>query len=129
QFFDRALEAVRHLPGVTSAAFTSQLPLSGDSDTYGMTFEAYPNDQGEPAFQYAVSPDYFSTMHIPLRRGRFLNENDRAGAPMAVLVSESLAKRMFPNVDAIGQRVRIGPMALEPDKPWATIVGVVGNVK
>lgn len=129
QFFDRALEAVRHLPGVTSAALTSQLPLSGDSDTYGITFEAYPNDQGEPAFQYAVSPGYFSTMHIPIRRGRLLNENDRAGAPVAVLISESLSNRMFPNVDPIGQRVRIGPMALEPDKPWATIVGVVGNVK
>src|SRR6185437_5488561 len=101
-----------------SAALTSQLPLSGDNDEYGMQFEAYPEIVGEPAFRYAVSPEYFSTMHVPLRRGRLLNENDRAGAPMAVLISESLAKRMFPNVDPIGQLVRVGPMELDPSKPW-----------
>src|SRR5206468_11266626 len=66
RFFDQALERDRHIPGVTQPAFTSQLPLSGDFDTYGMQFEAYPNDNFEPAFRYAVSPDYFATMHIPL---------------------------------------------------------------
>ena len=111
------------------AAFTSQLPLSGDFESYGVQFEAYPNDGSEAAYRYAVSPDYFATMHIPLRRGRLLDENDRAGAPVAVLVSESFAKRKFPGRDPIGQRVRSGPAIGHADKPWSTIVGVVGDVK
>jgi putative ABC transport system permease protein len=129
RFFDQALEAVRHVPGVSQAAFTSQLPLSGDSDTYGMQFEAYPNQNFEPAYRYAVSPGYFATMHIPLLRGRLLNERDRAGAPIAVLISESLAKRKFGDRDPIGQRVRIGPDIGKADRPWSVIVGVVGDVK
>jgi putative ABC transport system permease protein len=128
RFFDQSLVAVRHLPGVTSAAFTSQLPLSGDYDIYGIEFEAYPNEM-EAAFRYAATPGYFQTMHIPLRRGRLLDEGDRAGAPVAVLISESLASRKFHDRESIGQRVRMGPNAGHPDKPWATIVGVVGDVK
>jgi putative ABC transport system permease protein len=68
-------------------------------------------------------------MHIPLRRGRLLNEHDEFGAPVAVLINESLANREFPGEDPIGRRVRIGPDAGHADKPWATVVGVVGNVK
>jgi putative ABC transport system permease protein len=129
RFFTQALEAVRQVPGVTEAAFTSQLPLSGDFESYGVQFEAYPNDTSEAAFRYAVSPDYFETMHIPLRQGRLLNERDRAGAPGAVLISESFAKRKFPGQDPIGKRARLGPDIGHADKPWDTIVGIVGDVK
>jgi putative ABC transport system permease protein len=68
-------------------------------------------------------------MRIPLRRGRLLNDRDVAGAPVAVLIDESLAKRRFPGQDPIGQRVRMGPDIGHADRPWAIIVGVVGNVK
>jgi putative ABC transport system permease protein len=128
RLFDQALEVTRHLPGVESAAFVNQLPLSGDYEVYGMEFKAFPN-QDEAAFRYAVSPEYFQTMRIPLRRGRFLNERDRAGAPVAVLISESLAKRRFHNLDPIGEQVRMGPDMGHANAPWATIVGVVGDVK
>jgi putative ABC transport system permease protein len=126
RLFDQALEAVRHIPGAESAAFVSQLPLSGDYDVYGIEFAAFPR-QDEAAFRYAVSPDYFETMRIPLRRGRFLNERDRTTD--AVLISESLAKHKFHDLDPIGQRVRMGPNMGRADAPWATIVGVVGDVK
>ena len=129
RFFTQALDAVRQVPGVTAAAFTSQLPLSGDFDTYGVEFEAYPNDTSEAGFRYAVSPGYFDAMHIPLRRGRVLDERDRAGAPVAVLISESFAKRKFPHQDPLGQRVRIGPDIGHANAPWDVIVGVVGDVK
>jgi putative ABC transport system permease protein len=129
QFFTQALEAVHHVPGVTAAAFTSQLPLSGDFESYGLQFEAYPDENFEPGFRYAVSPSYFETMHIPLRRGRLLDERDRAGTPGALLISESLAKRRFPGQDPIGQRVRSGPDIGHADRPWSTIAGVVGDVK
>lgn len=73
--------------------------------------------------------DTFETMRIPLRRGRLLNDHDTAGAPVAVLISQSFADRKFAGQDPIGQRVRIGPDVGHIDRPWATIVGVVGDVR
>jgi putative ABC transport system permease protein len=128
RFLTQALEAVRRVGGVTSAAFTNQLPLSGDFDVYGVQFESQ-TVTAEGALRYSVSPDYFATMGIPLLRGRLLDEHDTATNPGVVLLSESLAKRKFPHQDPIGQRVRVGPNALHADLPWATIVGVVGDVK
>lgn len=128
RFFDQALEAVRQVPGVTAAAFTSQLPLSGELDEYGVQFE--PGTDGQPergysSFRYAVSPGYFETMGIPLRRGRLLAAHDLAGATPVVVISESLAKIKFGTQDPIGKRVHVG----RRDLPWFTIVGVVGDVK
>jgi predicted permease len=128
RFFDQALDAVRRVPGVDTAAFTSQLPLSGDSDTYGGHFEndTDPRDD-HAAFRYAVTPDYFRTMRIPLLRGRLFDERDlRSGQVRAVLINDAFAKRKFPNQDPIGQRVRFGG---SDDRPWDVIVGVVGDVK
>jgi putative ABC transport system permease protein len=130
RFFAQALQAVRQVPGVKAAAFTSQLPLSGDLDGYGIEFENDSNPNGVSAgFRYAVTADYCKTMGIPLRRGRLLDEHDMTGAQVAVLISESLAKRKFPGRDPIGQRVRMGPDIGRTDRPWYTIVGVVGDVR
>jgi len=129
QFYRQTLDEIRNIPGVVSAGVTSQLPLSGDQDIYGIQFEIANKPLGESAFRYAVSPGYLETMHIPLRRGRMLNEHDTAGAPVAVLITQSLANRILAGTDPIGQRVRIGPDIGRADRPWATIVGVVGNVK
>jgi putative ABC transport system permease protein len=127
RFFAQALEAARQVPGVVSAGFTGQLPLSGDFEKYGVHFESIPTDPNEDgsALRYAVSPGYVETMGIPLRRGRFLDEHDVAGRPVAVLINESFAKRKFPGQDPIGQRLHLG----STDQPWDTIVGVVGDVK
>ncbi len=124
RFFAQALEAVRRVPGVKAAAFTSLLPLSDDSQfgVYGTLFE---NGGGYNVFRYAVSPGYIQTMGIPLRRGRLLDEHDVAGTPQAVLISESLAKREFHGQDPIGKLVHLGPT----DRPWYTVVGVVGDVR
>src|SRR5579863_5830516 len=64
-------------------------------------------------------------MKIPLRRGRLLDAHDIAGAPVAVVINEAMAKRRFPGGDAVGRRIHVGP----DDWAWATIVGVVGDVK
>jgi putative ABC transport system permease protein len=126
RFFAQALDAVRDVPGVTAAALTSQLPLSGDEHLYGAHFELNsPEDPGEVrgTFRYAVSPGYFETMGIPLRRGRLLDERDRAGATPVALISESMARRRLPGIDPIGQRLSVG-------ESWLyTVVGVVGDVK
>jgi putative ABC transport system permease protein len=126
RFFEQALDNVRRVPGVTNAALTSQLPLSGDADMYGVRFEAtVPNDPGEVrgTFRYSVTPGYFRTIGIPLRRGRLIDERDRAGAPLVALISESMAKRRLPGLDPIGKQLRVGPAG-----PY-TVVGVVGDVR
>ena len=72
RFFTQALEAVRQVPGVSAAAFTSQLPLTGDEDVWGVHFETIPTaaaDENRDGYRYAVSPGYFEAMGIPLRRG------------------------------------------------------------
>ena len=108
RFLTQALEAVRQVAGVTSAAFTSQLPLSGDFDVYGVQFESH-TATTEGALRYAVSPGYFETTRIPLLRGRLLDERDNAQTPGVVVISESLAQSKFPHQDPIGQRVRLWP--------------------
>jgi putative ABC transport system permease protein len=125
RFFAQALDNVRQVPGVAAAAFTSQLPLSGDDDEYGARFEGDDPSLGYNVFLYEVSPGYFETTRMPLRRGRLLNAQDTAGAPFAVVISDSLAKAKFPGQDPVGRRVHLGP----PNAPWFTIVGVVGDVK
>jgi putative ABC transport system permease protein len=130
RFFDQTLDAVRRVPGVESAAFTSELPLSGEglNEIYGITFEhdADPHD-GHDVFRYAVSPAYFETMHIPLIRGRLFDGRDTLPtAVRPIVINESLAARKFRGLDPIGQRIRIGGANT---RPWDEIVGVVGDVK
>jgi predicted permease len=126
QFFDEALLAARRVPGVTAAAFTSLLPLSGDLDIYGVHFERdRDRSNDDAALRYAVTPDYFEVMGIPLRRGRLLDSHDGVGALPVALLNESFAKRTFRDEDPIGQRFHFGP----DNGPWYTIVGVVGDVK
>ena len=68
-FFDQALDAVRDVPGVRSASLTTQLPLSGGIDVYGVTLD---EENAGPAYRYAVNADYLETMGIGLVRGRGL---------------------------------------------------------
>ncbi len=130
RFFEQALEAVRGVPGVQQAAFTSVLPLSDDPDwvsTYGAHFEKDDRDpqSGFDVFRYAVSPEYCETMRITLLSGRCINEGDTASAPQAALISESLAKSEFTGENPLGRRLHVGPT----NRPWYTVVGVVGDVK
>jgi len=125
-FFRQAREAVRQVPGVTEAAFTSQLPLSGDSDLYGAHFEQDDPDTAYAVYRYSVTPGYFHALNIPLKRGRLLDEHDTSDNPPVILISESLARRRFPNQDPIGKRVHVGGLLTAP---LFTIVGVVGDVK
>jgi putative ABC transport system permease protein len=131
QLYEQELEAVRGLPGVVDAAFTSQLPLSGDVDNYGVVFESEQRAESGSAgaaLRYVVTPGWFETMRIPLLRGRLLDAGDRSDAPQAVLINESYARRRFGAENPIGRRLRMGPYIGRADT-WATVVGVVGDVK
>ncbi len=116
-YFQSVVDAVRSVPGVTEAAFTSQLPLGGDSEGFGFLFEAFP-DHGDSALRYVVTPGWFRAMGIPLLSGRSIEVGDRPGSPQAVLLSESFARSRLAGQSPLGQRVRIGPDIGREDAPF-----------
>jgi len=127
-FYRDALDRIRALPSVRSAAAATALPYSGHSISREFAIEGRqpePNNLPRAMFQ-AVSPSYFETSHLPLRDGRLLNESDGSDAPKVVLVSERLAARWWKNESPIGKHIRIGDP--DPKNPWLTIVGIVGDM-
>jgi putative ABC transport system permease protein len=127
-FFDRVLERVRALPGVVSAGMIDDLPLNGDGSHQPIAIEGAPvqamSDQPEVDTR-SITPGYLSTMHIPLRRGSDFSDADGPDRPSVALISESMAKRFWPNQDPIGRHIT---MTFSPDKV-REIVGIVGDVK
>lgn len=124
-FLGQALDAVRRVPGVAAAAFTSQLPLSGDRDEYGAQFLADGTQPAMtfPAYRYAISDGYFAASGTPILRGRAIDDRDRAGAPAVAVISASLAAARFGTSDPIGRQLMIGPGG-----PF-TVVGIAGDVR
>ncbi|MGI9090649.1 MAG: ABC transporter permease [Gemmatimonadaceae bacterium] len=126
-FYTALLQRVALLPGVKSAAATTEIPLGGES---GMAFrvqgqiEDMHNALPTAGGYHVITPEYLRTMSIPLLRGRGFTNADTKGAPDVVLVNEALAHHFWSNSNPIGQRIGY-PYPSE----WLTIVGVVGNVK
>ena len=124
---DAMVAKLRALPGVTAAAAAGQIPLGGNGDRWGFHVQGRVVTAEDPSVErYSVTPEYFSVMRIPLRRGRLFTEADRAGNEAVMLVGEQTARTLWPNADPIGQHVRIGSAT---DGPWRTIVGIVGDVR
>jgi len=127
-FFGQVLAKVRALPGVASAALIDDLPLNGEGSHQPVAIEGAPvqamSDQPEVDTRY-ITPGYLSTMHIPLRRGRDLSIADAPDRPGVALISESMAKRFWPNQNPVGRHLT---MTFSPDKV-REIVGIVGDVK
>ena len=123
---DAIVGRLRSLPGVEAAAAAGQIPLGGNGDTWGFHVEGRPAGPEDPSVErYAVTPDYFSVMRIPLRRGRLLNDGDRTSTENVMLIGEQTARTVWPGEDPIGRHVRVGG-----DRgPWRTIVGIVGDVR
>lgn len=124
---DEMVAKLRQLPGVTTVAAAGQIPLGGNGDRWGFHIQGrVPSPDGPSVERYSVTPEYFSVMRIPLRRGRLFTEADRAGTEAVMLVGEQTARTVWPGVDPIGQHVRIGDGT---KGPWRTIVGIVGDVR
>jgi putative ABC transport system permease protein len=129
-FYEQLLSRVVQQPGVESAAVTNNLPI-GEVDHLPMLyFRIYGRvrsltAQLPDAEARIVSPDYFRALQIPLRRGRLFDSHDAKGTPEVAVISETLARRFFPNEDPIGKRITLHTVLEE----WSTIVGVVGDVK
>jgi putative ABC transport system permease protein len=130
-FIDAALERLGALPGVTTAAAGSGVPLAGRGTGawFNIIDRPVPSGTTPPGVPYRViTPDYFRTFGIRLLKGRLLDRRDGAAGTPSLVISESVARRFWPGVDPIGARIYMGA----PDNRLfeeATIVGVVSDVK
>jgi len=128
-FYREVLEKVRALPGVELAGVTTGVPVEDSGIMLGHSFEDMPLDDDEIAPNYMthlVLPDALEVLSIPLVAGRRLGPEDLGGEARTVMISESLARRVWPNPkDAVGRRLM--PGLPQNGGLWYTIVGVVGN--
>jgi predicted permease len=127
QFFDALYARLRALPGVSAAGGSGTIPLRGGSMA-SLAIDGRPQPEGKlPEIGYQpVSDDLFRALGMTLKRGRTFHPGDNSNAPRVVILSEGLARAFWPNADPIGARIRLGP---NPEEPWSTIVGIVGDVR
>jgi putative ABC transport system permease protein len=116
------------LPGVVSAGGTTRVPLGSTSVSTTVQIEGRPRPASElPEVQFRrAMHNFFETMGIPIRKGRGFHDSDGPTAPRVAVINETMARKLFPNQDPIGQHVRMGP---NPTGAWTTIVGVIGDIK
>ena len=131
------LTRVRTLPGVEAAGAVYLRPLMLGPIGQGVTvlLEGQPETreaiEANPVLNYQIAtPGYFETLKIPLRAGRFFNEQDTADAPRVAVVSQATARRLWPGQDPIGRRLSMSNFTPgKPGKSWRTVVGVVSDVR
>ena len=136
--FDRILERMRGLPGVVSAAIVNRPPLSSDGISMPFLIEgrpipppsaapgAEPQDRGQSASYFSVSPNFFSTMKIPVVRGRDFNPQDTASGALVIIINQTMARRYFANEEPIGKRITLD---FVPDERPREVIAVVGDTR
>jgi putative ABC transport system permease protein len=130
-FFERAAEAFEALPGVRNVTMTTTLPVAGRGNGawFNMIDRPWPATQTPPGVpNRTVRANYFQALGVPLRKGRYFTKNDGLDGTRAVIISESLARRFWPNEEAVGRHIYMGA----PDNrviPDSEIVGIVADVK
>jgi predicted permease len=127
QFYRDLLDKMRQAPEVKSAALTSAVPLLG-GESLALVPEGYQLPRGQQsltAFNYYVSDNYFSTLDVPILRGRSLESSDRADAPKVAVVNEQFAHHYWPKEDAVGKRFHLD----NASGPLVQIVGVAKMAK
>jgi putative ABC transport system permease protein len=132
-FYERLIRRLETIPGVRSAAAVKALPMQqlelGDWSFVREGRHSLPPKPSEWSLGYwqSMSPEYFETMRIPVLQGRGFEATDRIGAPGVAVINRTLARQVWPDGDALGQRILMGGGAA--DSIWRTIVGVVGDVR
>lgn len=127
-FSDRVIEKVSRLPGVRSAAFTSNLPFTSIGNTSGFEIEgraASPQDQFNDALYREVSTNYLQTLGARLLSGRLIDRRDAPGSPLVLVINQTFARRYWPNQSPLGARLHIGG----EDQPLRTVIGVISDVR
>lgn len=130
-YWDQVLERARAVPGVEAVTLTTGLPMTGGRTITGFTVEGRPQpppSQQPLAFRVEVAPGYFDTMGIAVVRGREFEPQDAVESPTSLLINEAMARREFPGDDPVGRRLSVGEDQRGVPR-WATIVGVVANVR
>jgi predicted permease len=129
-FWARVTASLDSVAGIRAAGVGTDLPWTGyDDNVGGFTIEgkkAAANEEYHARYHVA-SPGYFRAVGMPLVRGRFFTASDDMKAPLALIVNRSMARRYWPNEDALGKRITFDDHPKEKD--WMTIVGIVGDVK
>jgi putative ABC transport system permease protein len=132
QLVAQLVSRVERVPGVLGVTTTLTRPLSGTGGwDYGFIVEGQTDAQAAAANPYlnyeAVMPNYFETLRLPIHRGRGFEEGDRADSPLVVVVSQGMARRVWPGQDPIGKRIRWA--GDEDAGQWRTVVGLVGDTR
>lgn len=128
QFYKELADRARSAPGVKSAALTQVVPMSPVQHLENIVPEGYqlPKDRTTiTVFANTVDNGYFETMAVPILRGRNFRESDTEGAPLVALVNDALARKYWPNQDALGKRFWLN----DAQGPLVEIAGVVRNAK
>jgi putative ABC transport system permease protein len=125
RFFESATAAIQAVPGVVSAAAVTQLPLSGSMLGSSFLVTPEPEPRRIDADLRGITPDYFHVIGTPLLRGRFFSDRDSADGQGVVIVDEAFARRLSPDGQVIGKRVR---WFRQPDAELE-IVGVVASIR
>ncbi len=129
-FFDEVLRRIRALPGVQSIAVAGNLPFTYNGDSCTIAVEGIPDpppSQWPDVIYRAIGPGYFSTMGIPMIRGRDFTDQDRPNSKNVVVISEKTAQHYWPGQDPVGKRLK--PGATNSDVPWRQVIGVVKDVR
>ena len=130
-FFSAVLDHLSHTSGISSAGAGLPLPFTGGNQSASFQIEGRPAAPGSPGphgdLRY-VTRGYFTTLGIPLLRGRIFTDDDRIGSEPVVVIDENLAAQYWPNQDPIGQKI-IRKGVLDQTTQSATIVGVVGHIR
>ena len=129
QAFERIAEALEHAPGATAAGLSSTAPFEGGGDN-GLIPEGRPLEMSSAiqADMRLVTAGYFRAMGVRLRTGRTFAAEDRAGAPLVMIINETMAKRAWPGEDPLGKRVACCEPGPDGGPNWKTIVGVVADI-
>jgi putative ABC transport system permease protein len=132
-FYTQVLSNVRALPGVTNAAYISSIPMIPGGGIWPVAVPGAKESEGSGGNSNVgmrvVSPGYFDALGIPLRAGRDIRESDSLDAPQVVVVSESFARKYWPNQDPIGRKFHFALSNFTFAEQDKTIVGVVGDVR
>lgn len=128
-FYKELLARLNATTGIDSVGFSTDLPmLAGWTRVFSPEdWSPAPDEKLNISNNSMVLGNYFQTMGIPLVRGRYFDDRDRVDSVPAVIISDSIAKRFWPDQDPIGKRLKWGPP--QGNNPWLTIVGVVADVK
>ncbi len=128
-FHARTLEKLSNLPGVLAAGAVNFLPLNGVMWGIFHLHDGRPTPPGYMVDKPAVSLEYFRVMGIPLLSGRAFSGQDNSAAPGVAIISRSVARTFWPAGDALGQRITLEDHPKPGHEDWATIVGVVDDVR